>query len=313
VADGNSPEQGNEQQQQQQSILPEELQGKSAEEIYSILDSEHNRVLSETVQSLSRQTPAQPEQQPKPPKQQPKQQWSPQQYQQPQQQQQQQERIPDPYLDPQGYNQFMDEQFNRRMSPLVQQQSQAMRGTNRELFQSKIPSEEWSKFGEEVESFIDNLHPQLQGHPDAYKTAYNIVLAGHKDEIIEEQSSRKTLTVLTKVLAGLGMEPDQITDALRKMASGDNDIGMKLPEAPKQEARSLFQPNTGVRSTIVDPLSQSIRSLYPKSSSSKPKKAPLSEDAKQVMAFFEMDEKEYDEFASQNTDLISQIARNGGI
>ena len=272
--------------------LPEELKGKTPAEVFQIAQQEHNKVMAETVEALKPKVVNTPPAAPVPPRR----------TYTPPPVTQQQEEVPDQNLEP---DKFMDYQFNKRLGPLVQQQTAALRGTNKAVFQGKIGEEEWGKYGEEIERFVDGMHPQLQAHPEVYRNAYNLVVASHKDEIIEEESNKKAMLAVTRVLAKAGMTPEAITDTLRATAEGSP---IKLPEMPTQPKQSLFQPHTGVRSQqqIVDPLKSAIRSQYPQDH--KPKKA-YHDDAKAVMQEFDMTPEEYDEFAAENTDLVSQINR----
>lgn len=284
-------------QQEEESNLPESLRGKTPQEIYEMMNEEHNRVVNQTVteltQQFGQQQPSQQQQQqpriPKAPPYRPR---------------QEEEEPPDLNYDPDG---FMEYQFNKRLTPILQQQVEIARGQNRNFFQSKIGDEEWKKYGPEIEQFVDNLHPQIQAHPEIYQRAYDLARSSHYDENIEEESNKRSLGTVTKVLASMGYTPEQVTDILKSVANGTplEKLTQQSNDAVQQNARQgLFQPNTGVK-PMVDPLKTSVQSAYPKTGPTKKKERHP--DAQAVMEAFGMDEKEYSQYEDMNTDLVSQI------
>ncbi len=285
---------------QSKDDLPEALKDKTPKEIYEMMNSEHNRVMTDTVQQMAQRAapaPVKPEVIPKAP---------------PtavQPQTVQPEEPPDQHLDPDG---FMDYQFGKRLGPILQQQVTIARGQNRNFFKQSVGEEEWGKYGVEIEQFMDGLHPQVQSHPDAYQRARDIVMSSHKDEIVEEETNKRTVATVTKTLAGLGMTPEQITQALKATAAGTplQTVVQKTQDAQEQAARqSLFQGNTGIRQPIVDALKNTVQAVYPKPGEGGGRKKERHPDAKAVMDAFGMTDEEYTEYEDQNTDLVSQINR----
>ena len=290
VPDSKKPAQGKE------SALPEELQGKSPEELYVVLQAEHNKVLAETLQQKEAPPPA-PAAPPAPVAPTaptvPVQKYVPPTL-------PADNDAPDILTDPDG---FMDVQFQKRVGPLVENQVKSMRASNCSVFQMKN-TEDYGKFGEEIEKFVDGLHPQLQINPEAYDRALDFVIGTHRKEIIEEESNKRALTTVAKVLAGTGMNADEVAQVLRSTAGGDG--ALKVPAVPEKPVGSLFQSNVGV--PIVDPLKTTIRSQIPGGNAAK-KKRVYHPDEQNVMDAFDMTPEQWDEYADQNTDLISQINR----
>lgn len=263
-------------------VIPEQLKGKSPEEMYQMLSDENERLLREerdkAEQEYKKSTPppiqGQQRQQPS----------YPQQY--PQQYQQQNE--PDPYTDPEG---FMDVQFQRRMQPLVNNTVNSLRSVNRSNFTQAVAKEDWEKYSGEVEAIIDNFSPQIQMHPDAYKQAYNIVLANHMDEVVGSKAEKIASERLQRTLLELGIGPEQLQGVL----NGDG--------PPKQEERpSLFQRNVGVRTPVTERANSSHTPYSPPKGS-----GGLSQEEKEIAKKFGMEPDEYKDWAKLNTDMISQL------
>lgn len=282
--------------------LPNELQGKSAEEVAQILLDEHQKVVTQMKADEFDKT-KKPE--PKPAA---------------QQQQQQQQQTAQPtvpvvptatqqkaslYTDPEG---FMDEQFAKRTGPFVQSTGLALRGANQQLLKNKIGDGEYGKYGEEIEQFMDKLAPQLQMHPGAYTQAYDFVRSLHLDEIVKEKAATEAAKTLEDTLVKLGVDP-----AKAKAAAAGEPV--KPAEKDPEPAPSLFQGLTGT-------LPQVMKSTTPASAvgsaggKTEGKGAKLTEEQKVVAGRMGMDLDEYAEYAVMNTDLISEItgmtgAQNG--
>jgi exonuclease VII large subunit len=285
--------------QQKESSLPEQLQGKSPDEMYEMLKQEHERVVNklkaEKFDQKTETPPAQPQQQPArqapsypPPS--------------PQGGRGEGTRVgyggageaePDIYTDPEG---FMDRQLQRRLQPLIQTQTQALRSTNQQMFQQSV-GEEYEKYKDELEQFVDALHPQLQVDPRAYKQAYNYVRSLHLDEIVEEKSKSKATESLATALADAGLDEEQIATVVQR-ASGNT--GGSVREAAPDS--SLFQSNTGIPRTASSNTKRQETDVP-----SGRAKGRYSPRERQMMEEFGMSPKEWDEYRAANTDMISGI------
>lgn len=172
------------------TILPEELQGKSAEEIYAVLQEEHNRLLEEEKAKKGvKPQPPQPQQPPR--------------------------FTPPPFTpppEPEGFNpvrqevnEVVDQALNARVAPLVANFVEAQRATNRSVFQQKI-GKEWERWGEDIEKFVSGLAPQVQAHPNAYDVAYNYIRSLHVDELVKERAAEEAKTIARQVLKEMGID-----------------------------------------------------------------------------------------------------------
>ena len=262
-----------------QSQLPEELKGKTADEVYAALSTEHNNVMTQA--ELKHQTelagrPAAPvtPKAPTPPA--------------PVFQQENQEEAPDLLTNPDG---FMDHQFNRRLEPLARQTLESQRATNKEIFQSKIGEDEYGTYGEEIESFVDKLHPALQGNFKSYNAAYDYVRSHHVDEISETLAEKKATVKLMAVLAKKGYSPEEITEFI---STGEE------PAAPIAPT-GLFGNSTGLRPVI--------RQTHTPFNPNKVGAKVTDPQERAMMAEFGMTDAEYIEYKDQNSDAFSEIAR----
>jgi len=277
--------------------LPAELQGKTPEEIYTSMSTAHhqeveaavNKTKADIVDKAAAAKPGEPKpgEKPKygpytPGQQQPGQQPG---------QQQQAQQQPDQYLDPEG---FMEAQFDKRIAPLATATVAAMRESNKQGFVNSLPEGEYDKYGEEIEQMVNGFAPQVQMHPNAYRVAYNYARSLHVDEISTAKGDEIANQKLTKVLAGLGISPEAVKTA---MESGEP-VRAKGP----QSTSSLFQPNVGV------PVVETSTPTVTPSSTPVKKVNKKTEEQKRIMGEFGMTDKEYDEYADLNTDLISQLA-----
>ena len=276
---------------EQESNLPEELQGKSPDEMYELLKKEHENVVNKLKAEKFDQSTKDPK--PTPQKQQ-----GPSPHHPPTVGPGDGTGIsyggskppPDIYTDPEG---FMEQQLNRRLQPLIQTQTHALRGANRQLFQQQI-KDDWEKFGDEIEQFVDALHPQLQVDSRAYQQAYNYVRSLHLDEIVEEKSKSRSTETLATALADAGLEPEQIAAIVSRTGAG------VVPQQ-KQELGSLFQSRTGIPVTASSV--SSSRSDVPATG----RGSRYTPQEKRMMEEFGMNPKEWDEYRAQNTDIVSSL------
>lgn len=289
------------------SNLPEQLQGKSPEEMYQMLSEEHQREVERIkAQQFDQQQSGQGQQQ------QQSQQASQQQQQQaPQQrqpyvpsynpyqgygQQQQQEQEPDLFTDP---DRFMEQQFNKRLQPLAQSYTQSLKETNKQAFRHQIGEEEWERYGDEISQFIDSLSPQIQIQPQAYQTAYNFVRAQHVDEIANQKATQQASEKLQETLLKLGVSPDRLKEVMAGEEQSQPGNQQQAPQTPS----SLFQRNTGTTAQVPHTAASSGGGGQ---NGSKGKRR-LSETERKLAEEFGMSEDEYSEYAAMNTDLISNL------
>lgn len=273
--------------------LPKELEGKSAEEMYAMLKTEHNTImdnvkakkydeLTAVPPTPTATPPASPPSTP-PPKGMVK---PPTSYQQPQQQS---EEI-DPVMNPGG---FMQQQLDQRLGGLVETTVNSLRSTNREVFkQSKA---DFDKYGEEIEHFVDALHPQLQANPEAYKRAYDFVRSTHLDEIIEEKTQAGTAGALATALANAGVDEAQIAGIVAKT----NGSVQPTSEVARP---SLFQPNVGVPPRVA---SSTTTPAPPAPAARSGQK--FTKQEQEMMERFEMTPEEWAVEREENTDIASSL------
>ena len=254
--------------------LPEELKGKSIDEVYSMLSEEHEKEMERAKAELVKQ----PEIQQKPaPQEAPRYNYTPQYDQRSAEAEEEVDLVSDP-------DRFMEKQFKKRLDPLVQQTYSSMKEMNRQNFISRTGAENWDRYGSEVDAFVNALSPQVQIDPRAYQQAYQYVLSTHMDEIVEEKSVKQASEKLQRTLTRLGIDPSQLND------SDDEDGGSPEP-------RSLFARNPTKAST------QPVKHVK---QDSKPSRR-LSEAEKRIAQEFDMTDDEYREYAQLNTDLISTL------
>lgn len=289
-------------QQQDESNLPDQLKGKSSEEIFEMLRSEHekevNKLKAEKFDELDKEReeskkrgkvspPTLPYTRSGPPTQ-PRQPRPGVSYSQPRQE----EEEPDIYSNPEG---FMDRQFAKRVGPLVQAQTSAMRNTNREIFKGRV-GEDYEKYGEEIEQFVSALAPQLQADPRAYEQAYNFVRASHLDEIVESQTEKKATEKLAATLAEAGLEPDRIAEIVGSAQGNVGDGG-----GSNAASGSLFQRPTGVPRTAE----ATPRGDAPARAGGG--KGRLTSEELKMMEEFGMSREEYLQYKAENSDTFSAL------
>lgn len=253
--------------------LPEALKGKTPEEMYALLQAEHVRELEEVKKQTT--IPVAPVTPPEPVPVQP-QPYIPPAYVPPVQPVQE----PDLFTNP---TEFMEHQFQQRVAPLAQTISTTMRSTNREIFKNKIGAEEWDAFGQDIDKFVDSLHPSVQMQLDAYEAAANYVRGKRMPEIVEKVAAKRAEEAVKRVMDDYGIAPQQV----------------QQPVKPP----SLFQPVTGVVTPASPP-----QHFNP---STAPKKSKLTDVQKRMAQNFGMTEEEYLKYAEDNTDWVSQAQRGG--
>lgn len=279
-----------------QSNLPEELRGKSPEEIYATLASEHEKEVnavkgqfSEQLSSLNEklESISAPKQSQRPP-----------QYVPPQFQQQQEE--PDLYTDQEG---FMEHQFNKRLGPFVQTMAQNSRHFGRQLFQQKN-AEGYDKYKDEIEQFVDGLSPQVQANPQAYDMAYKFIIGTHADDIIKEKTNsaatEKAVQLVSMALEKLGVDADNID--INSIFNGGE-------EEETKSTSSLFQRQTGTKTKASPniPKAETGVGQAPSYKGSDGKKKLSAED-KKMMQIFEFDDPdEYLRYKEMNNDQLSAL------
>lgn len=292
----------------EESTLPEQLRGKTAEEIYELTRQEHERVVNEIKAKKFDESNKAQEQKPKPqapriPGQPPRTAGQGQGGTPPSQshaattgQPPRQVRY---WEDPEG---FMDQQLNQRIAPLVQTQVQALRGTNKTLFKQQVGTDKFAKYEDEVEQFVDALSPQLQADPRAYEQAYKYVQAQHLDEIIREETEKSRTAGLADALADAGLEPEQIAAIVSK-AGGNGEQQAKQQDEPEYRS-SLFQPNTGIPRTASGSQSASAGNT-----ATAPKKGAgrYTQEERRMMEEFEMSPQEWDAYKAENSDTFSAL------
>ena len=93
--------------------------------------------------------------------------------------------------------QTLDEHFNRRMMPVLQDYYGTQAGVARELGLAKVPEEDRKKYGTDAEKLMEAVDPATKANPAAWVQAFNLVKAQHLPEIIKEREDavRKELEV----------------------------------------------------------------------------------------------------------------------
>lgn len=293
--------------QTQQSALPEELRGKSAEEVFEAGRAEFNRVTTEMkaqfadqIQKMQgqggEQQQRQQQTQTSPPNTGAQRQYSLPTLPNMGGQGGDDEEEPNPVTDPER---FLDKGLARRVGPYMQSQVAAMRAQNAALFEQRIGAEEMAKYKDEIEQFVGGLSPIAQAHPNSYQLAYNYVRSQHLDEIVEERAKGKESETLSKVKEALAdIVP---ADRLNSIFGGDSGQQTQQAQQQAQMPKSFFQTNTGVQSSIppraTNPIAQQAVG------GKKPKLSAVQRDIAEAM---EMTEEEYVEWAKLNTDVITQ-------
>lgn len=282
--------------QQSTQSIPEQLKGKSPEEVYAALRDEHERVLSETEQKFKaeaydsrstqqRQEPQQQQQYNPPP---------PPNY--PVYGGQQQQQAPDMYSDPEG---FMDHQLQKRMGPIIQSTYTSLRESNKNAFKAQIGADEWSKYGSEIEQFVAGLTPQVQIDPRAYQTAYNYVRSIHIDEITQSKAEELAEQRVKERLENMGIDPSLAAGTSGSVEQRIEQAVDQHEDRRRYEPRgsSLFQRDTG---TVPETYG---RSGAPRGGQKA--RAKLTANERRLAEQFDMTEEEYLDYKRFNTDIYA--------
>lgn len=265
--------------------LPEQLKGKSPEEMYTIMSQAHNDEMTSEINKVKAQFATAPE--PKddegkggdPNKREPT--YTP--------------GAPLPgdeetgvdfYSNPEG---FMEQQFQKRMAPIAQTFVATQRESNRRNF-ARDNKDDYDKYGKDVEKVVDGFVPQIQADPRAYDVAMKYIKADHLDEIVAERSDKLVEEKVFETLQKLGIDTSNVP-------KGE---GNQEPQT-SQRGNSLFQPNIGVPPTE--------RSSPQPVNNGPGRKKALSSVEKEIAAEFGLSEDDYRENKKYNTDVMTQINR----
>jgi len=287
--------------QEQGEKLPESLQGKTQEEIYQELKAEHNRLMdaekAKKYDAITENPPTPPTPPPKPatpPGQAPStpqktyQQEPPVSYRQPA------EAI-DLQQDPEG---FMDQQFNKRFGPLVNAQVSSNRATNAQLYKMQNP-EIVEKYGEEIETFVNALSPELQMNPIAYQKAGEYIRGLHLDEIVAEQIGKKTPAILAKTLAEAGVSEEDIAAIVAKTK--------QVADAPPAGEEPPPTSSLFGRATGLPPRTATTKTTPPRQEAGGPARVKMTSKEKEMAAEFDMTDEEWAEGRADNTDTMTAL------
>lgn len=300
--------------EEQTSNLPEQLRGKTPEEIYELTKAEHERVVNSLKAQKYDESSKAPEQG-KPAQ--------TQQRQAPQQQQGYQQghqptlskSIPSEptgaqkpvryWEDPEG---FLNQQLQQRLAPLVETQVNNLRETNRQLFEQQIQQnadekEFYESHKDEVQDFMNALNPQIQADSRAYKKAYEYVKSQHLDEIIEKERTKSRTAGLAEALADAGMDPDQIAAIVAKSSGNAGNGNASQPDNAGYSS-SLFQPTTGIPRTAGGSQSASSRASGDGGQKRGRQYAP---EERRMMEEFGMTADEWEASKAENTDMYSNL------
>lgn len=293
-------------QPEQEVVLPDELKGKTPQEIYARLSQEHQRVVGDLDKDHQLEVANLRSQQPPPVQQQ---QQQPQPQQQPGQQQQvagypyQQvgtEEEPDFLTQP---DQYIERQFQKRMAPLVGSFMNSQKEAAKALFQQQVGKEEWDKYGKDITEFVDKLHPTLQVDVRSFHSAYKVVRGDHVDEIANARAVQIAEQTVKKVLTSLNI-PGLSEEKIGAILQGGGEQGEQTGQQKQKPASSLFQPATGTVPHTEGPRPFATEQQQ----QGTVKLTPLQ---KQMAEEFGMTDQEYAEYAKLNTDIISETTKGG--
>jgi hypothetical protein len=273
-------------------VLPDELKGKTPQEIYKRLSEEHQRVVGDINKDHQLEMATAKSQTPPG--------GVPQQQQQQQQQQrqtyyppQQQEEDIDYMTQPEAY---IERALNKKMEPLVGAFVSSQKENAKRVFMQQVGKEEWDLYGPEIEKFVDGLHPSLQINPQSYEAGYKVVRGDHVDEISQKKAVLLTEQTLRKVLTNMGISEEVVASAMRQPEGAG-----QQQAAQAQPRSSLFQPVTGLAPHV-----ETSRAFNPEQQKSKVKLTPIQH---QMAEEFGMTDDEYAEHAKLNTDVLSEVSR----
>jgi len=113
---------------------------------------------------------------------------------------------------------FMDRHFQARTAPLVQQSLELTAQQNREIARLNLSNQKlwddpdaptvWSKYGTEIDEFMNKFPPDVRSKADAYEAAVRWVRSNHVDDEIKErmakQKERENVTFAEGASGGAG-------------------------------------------------------------------------------------------------------------
>ncbi len=205
--------------------LPDELNGKTPEEIYDILAKAHEEDVNAVRKEMIEKIPSLKEEPKK--EEPPKKAYQPP-YIPPMQQQQVQE--PDLYTDPDG---FVSRRVSAARAEVVNALALTQRPANEQLFYMGLDADGkalYDKYKAEINSRVDGLPPQSQISPDAYKMAFEIAVGMHWKEIEAARFDAKAEDLVKKTLKDRNLMSDE-----------DIETAFTKEEPVAQTRRSLFQ------------------------------------------------------------------------
>lgn len=84
----------------------------------------------------------------------------------------------------------LDEMFQARVAPLLQENYKNLDATSREVTKQKL-GETWKTYEKEVDEFMGNMPMDVRARPDAWESALAYVRSRHIDEEVEARVKRK--------------------------------------------------------------------------------------------------------------------------
>jgi hypothetical protein len=240
--------------------IPEELKGKSPEEIYDALANEHTKEVEEMrkdfLAKLPKVSPEEPKIEPKV-------------YQQPIVSA---PVIQDYYTNPEEYVKGITQQ---QINNVVGNYSANQRPINEQVFIQSLDTDDrelYVKYKDEINQNIDLLPPQGQANLSAFNLVYNVVLGKHRKEIEKERFEKNADDLVKTTLRDkIGLEDEAIERAFQK--------------EPPQPQRSLFGSPIGA-TNIPQP-------RYSGQNTSQKRSPKLDSTMKSVAAAFGMSDDEY--------------------
>ncbi len=201
---------------------------------------------------------------------------------------------------------FVSKIVERRVGGLQQAAVQSSRNLAKTVFTGQNP-DDMKKYGEEVEQFVNGLHPASQMTIEAYSTGLAFVKSQHLTDIeanIRQGANAGAAGIVARSMATQGYTEEQITAVVK-------DLGPAPPPAPEQVAgiqaptSSLFQRNVGVPVTERGRVVSAVSAV----SAASPTEPSMSQEEKRLAGEFGMTEAEWKAERELNTDQVSQIKR----
>jgi len=175
-------------------------------------------------------------------------------------------------------DQYLDAQLKKRLGPLVETFANAQRTLGKDRIRQQIKEKEGSdelykKYEPEMDKFVSQLAPQVQADPRAYEVAFNYVRSLHFEDEVESKAKK----IAQDVLKEMGVTPPE-------------------PEAPPKPTNYF-----GTGNVPVTP---------PGQPRTKPKPtAKLTPEQEKVANAMGMTAEEYVEWGKFNTDIVSELGR----